>query len=92
MDYRVVINRFASNCIQKKVDIPDYHLMVGSAECLHPLPLVVFPDYMPKNMAKPIIDNSKLSYEEIQQNLSSGKLSINDFYENIYPMGDAIIK
>ena len=40
--YRQVIDRFALNQLIKNPDIPDFHLMVGSAEILDSLPLLVY--------------------------------------------------
>ena len=91
-NYQSTLNRIAFNQIKKNVDIPDYHLMIGTAEELASQPIMLSENIIPKHVynALPNIDN--MTYEEVQQNLSSGKLTIDDFFQNVYPMGDAIIK
>lgn len=92
MEYRSIINGIGLAQIKQSVDIPDYHLMVGTAECLDGLPLYIYGDYMPIQTATVLPDVEKMTYEDVQQDLASGKLTINDFFQNVYPLGNAIEK
>lgn len=91
MDYRGCINAQAMQVLAQTVHVPDYHLMVGSAEDLSSQPIVTYVDFMPKDVYKRLPDN-KMTFEQVQENLASGTLTIDDFYQNVYPLGDAIVK
>lgn len=92
MDYRAVVNRIGLNILTTAPSIPDYHLMIGSAEQLASQPIMTFEDFMPKQVAKLLPDITDMTYEDVQENLASGKLTINDFFTNVYPLGDALVK
>lgn len=87
-DYRSIINRQALNVLTKIPDVPDFRLMVGNAEELHSLPILVFADYMPANTSAILPKTSELTYEEVQAQLATGKLSIDDFFTNTFPLGN----
>lgn len=89
--YREMLNRQGLQALVEPVHIPDYHLMVGTAEDLSNQPIMVFKDYMPKTQAVNIARLENMSYEDIQQNLASGTLTINDFYQNVYPFGEPVV-
>ena len=91
MSYRNIQNAHALKNVATAAKIPDYHLMVGSAENLSSQPLVHYVDFMPKPVFNMLPDD-KMSYEEVQQNLESGTLTIDDFFGNVYPLGEAIYK
>lgn len=87
-DYRNIINRQALNVLSKSPQIPDNRLMVGVAEDLTPQPIVVFADYMPSNTAALLPKTTDLKYEDIQNMLANGELTIDDFFQNVYPLGN----
>ena len=89
--YRDVLNRQGFQSLHAPVQFPDYHLMVGDAEDLTSQPIIIWKDYIPKEQAVMLPDVDEMSYEEIQQNLASGKLTINDFFQNIYPLGEPLV-
>lgn len=89
--YRDVLNRQGFQSLNAKVQFPNYHLMVGDAEDLTSQPIIIWKDYIPKEQAVMLPDVDEMSYEEIQQNLASGKLTINDFFQNIYPLGEPLV-
>lgn len=89
--YRQMLNRQGLKALLKTPDIPDYHLMVGDAEDLASKPVMVFENVMPKQVAKYLPQMGDMSYEEVQQNLASGKLTIDDFFNNTYPLGEALM-
>lgn len=88
--YRNIIDRQALNIVSKSPQIPDNKLMVGNAESLHSLPILVFADYMPSQTSAILPNTADLSYEEVQQQLASGQLTIDDFFANVYPLGNPI--
>lgn len=91
MDYRQLCNAQALQAVPSVVHTPDYHLMVGSAEDLSSQPIVTYVDFMPADVYRRL-PNAKMTYEETQENLRAGTLTIDDFYQNVYPLGDAIVK
>lgn len=91
-NYKALLNAQALKILNKSVRVPDYHLMVGCAEDLEPQPIVVYQDFMPTQMAQMLPDVDNMSYEEVQANLASGKLTINDFFQNVHPLGEPIAK
>lgn len=92
MGYQQTLNQIAFNQIKKNVDIPDYHLMVGTAEELSSQPIMIFENVMPKQVYNALPNIEGMTYEQVQENLASGKLTIDDFFQNVYPMGDAIVR
>lgn len=91
MNYGGVLKNIALQTIDKPVQVPDYHLMVGTAEDLASQPIVTYVDFMPKNVYRNLPD-PELSYEDVQQKLSAGQLTIDDFFQNVYPLGNALEK
>ena len=89
--YRQMLNRQGLKALSKTPDIPDYHLMVGDAEDLASKPIMIFENVMPKQVAKYLPNMQDMSYEEVQQNLASGKLTIDDFFSNVYPLGESLM-
>lgn len=89
--YRQIIDRFALNQLIKLPDIPDFHLMIGSAEELDGLPLLVYenakvPNEVAGNMAKA----SKYTNEEIQEMIANNDLEVNDLNWNLALMGSGL--
>ena len=89
MYYNGILNGIALGVLSKKAEIPDYHLMVGTAEHLASLPLLVYQDYLnfvPEPL-KPEFTEQK--YEDVNMQADAG-LSQNDFIYNTYFIGDAL--
>ena len=90
-DYRQIINGFAFNQLSKLPNIPDFHLMVGSAECLESLPVLVYenatvPNEVVENMKK--VNN--MTNEEIEQAINDNTLEVNDMNLNLATLGSGI--
>lgn len=89
--YRGIINNFALNTLTKAPNIPDFHLMVGSAETLAPLPLLIYenakvPSEVIQNMN---IMKSKTS-EEIADAIADNNLEVNDLNWNLALIGSGL--
>ena len=89
-EYRAILNAFALNTLTKAPNIPDYHLMVGSAEELSGLPTLVPNSYVPSQVIEMQADVSKLTDEEIAQALENNVLEVNDLNINIASIGAGI--
>ena len=87
MAYRQTLNAFAYKQVTKPVHIPDYHLMVGSAENLNPLPIILSKQYVPSEVAIKQADLNKLSDEEIESAINNNLLEVNDFNINLLTLG-----
>lgn len=82
MNYRKVINGIAFNVLTKPVEIPDYHLMVGTAEDLSDVPLLVKQTKIPSKVAQNLEKLDTLSNEQIENAIANNSLEINDFNGN----------
>lgn len=90
MGYRNVLNAFGRKALINPVQIPDYRLMIGGAETLAPQSIIMYEQALPKQMVSTLPNMERMSYEEVQQNLASGKLSIDDFFVNSATIQDAL--
>lgn len=82
MEYRKVLNSIALNVLLHDADIPDYHLMVGTAEELAPLPLLIPQHKIPKDVASNLSKLNTLSNDQITNAINDNMLEINDFNGN----------
>ena len=72
-------DKFALNALTKAPNIPDYHLMVGCAEDLTSVPLMVYKNAsVPKEIASNIQSMSKLSNEQIAEAIANNEIEVND--------------
>ena len=84
---RSAANKHAMGLIKTRPDIPDQRLMVGSAECLSRMPVVIYKKAVPKE-AVPLVDHfNNLSYDDVQKGLLQGSLSYEDFPGHVLYMG-----
>lgn len=90
MAYQECLNAHALAVLSKPIQIPDYHLMVGSAEELTPLPLMIYQDYLSPEVAKNLQSFDKMTNEEIQQAIADGSLEVNDLNGNVSLIGDGL--
>ena len=87
--YRPFINAHGLKALMKKVDIPDYHLMVGSAECLESQNVTIYRD-VTTSQGKALLQNyENMDYETATQALNGSSLTIDDFPGNTMYLGDA---
>ena len=82
MEYRGVLNNIALSVLTKAPDIPDFHLMVGTAEELDGLPLVIPQTTIPKKVAENLDNVTTLSNEDIYNSLANNVLEVNDYNGN----------
>lgn len=90
MNYRSVCNAFALGQIKKDPDIPDFHLMVGSAEYLSSLPVLASGNYVPKQDYKLMTSYANMEAEDVTKAINEGALEVDDFIENTYFTGAAL--
>lgn len=88
--YRQLLNAHALKNITKMPNIPDYHLMVGSAEELAGLPTLIHSNYIPEAAKAMTADINKLSDEEVAAALENNNLEVNDFMENVAAIGSGL--
>ena len=88
--YRGILDNIGLGVRIKKPEIPDMHLMVGTAENLASVPLILYQDfntYIPKPLQKPIED---MKNEEVATKLNGVTYTTNDFVNNDYWLGNAV--
>lgn len=82
MGYRTILNGIALKVLTNPVDIPDYHLMIGTAENRSSVPLVISQTKIPSKVAESLEKLDSLSNESIEQAINDNMLEINDFNGN----------
>ena len=89
--YKGVINQFALNALIKKPNIPDFHLMVGSAETLAPLPLLVYASAkIPSQVVDNMNDMKDKTSDEIAEAIANNNLEVNDLNWNLALLGSGL--
>lgn len=87
-NYRQVINKQALNQLIKNPNIPDFHLMVGSAERLDGMPLLVYESStIPTSLLNSYQTIKEMNSEDIEQAISDNMLEVNDLNYNIALIG-----
>ena len=81
-DYMAMLNRHAFNILHHPVDVPDNHLMIGSAEDLKPQSVLISQAKIPKDVAENLSHLEKMSDVEVEQAIADGILEVNDFNGN----------
>ena len=82
MEYRQTIDRIALSVLNRSPDIPDYHLMVGTAEELAPLPVLIPQHEVPKEVAQSLTKLNDLDNDTVAKLVDEQSLEINDFNGN----------
>ena len=84
MEYRQILDGFALRSLAKAPNIPDFHLMVGSAESLEPLPVLA---YAYASVPEAVVENMKtvnnMTNEQISEAIENNTLEVNDMNWNI---------
>ena len=89
--YKQVLNQFALNTLIKKPNIPDFHLMVGSAENLASLPLLVYEKAkVPTEVVQVMNETKNKSSEEIAEAIANNNLEVNDLNWNLALIGSGL--
>lgn len=89
--YRPYVNAHGLAQLIKQPDIPDMRLMVGSAEELEPLPLMLYADLSPRQAPIVMKTYDNLSIDDVKQKIGSTSLTIDDFPGNTLYLGEAIM-
>ena len=88
--YRGIINRAGATVLLKCPEIPDAKLMVGSAENLASVPLLLYNDLssaIPKPLTAPI---DQMKNEDVRTKLNGETLTVDDFVNNTFYVGRAV--
>lgn len=89
--YRGMLNQIALNTLIKQPQIPDYHLMVGSAESLHSLPLLVYENAkVPKEIVEVMHVTSNTDSMDIMNAIANNELEVNDLNMNLALIGSGL--
>lgn len=87
-NYRQALDGFGLLSLHKPPNIPDYHLMVGSAEDLSPQPVTIYGETkVPTQLVQGWGKYSDMSTDEIQQMITDGTLEVNDINWNVAMIG-----
>ena len=91
MSYMQVLNGIAMSQLAVSPNIPDFHLMVGSAECLEPLPILVYEN---ASVPNEVVENMKtvnnMTNEQIEKAIENNQLEVNDMNWNLATLGSGI--
>lgn len=89
--YRQVIDKFGLQSLVKQPNIPDFHLMVGSAENIQPLPLVIVNTYkIPQQVINNMEELKDVSSDEISNAIANNNLEVNDLNWNLALIGNGL--
>ncbi|MBZ4496129.1 hypothetical protein K9763_19515 [Clostridioides difficile] len=90
MDYRAIINNFAYNSLNNTPDIPDLHLMVGCAERLDSIPVLLFTDYFSPAVQNKAVVNAidYTPWEKVNPDLQGEKITMEMFPTESFYLGD----
>ena len=87
MTYKQNINRQAYNILNKLPHVPDYHLMIGDAEELETVPVLVAKT---KYAVKTQADISTATDDEIAYMLENNIIEVNDLNANVMSIGEGL--
>ena len=89
--YRQIIDGFGLQSLIKQPNIPDFHLMVGSAENISPLPLVIVNTYkIPKQVVNNMEELKDINSEDIANAIANNNLEVNDLNWNLALIGNGL--
>ena len=89
--YRQVIDKFGLQSLVKQPNIPDFHLMVGSAENIQPLPLVIVNTYkIPQQVINNMEELKDVSSDDIANAIANNQLEVNDLNWNLALIGNGL--
>lgn len=89
--YRQVLDKFGLQSLVKQPNIPDFHLMVGSAENISPLPLFIVNTYkIPTQVVNNMEALKDVSSDEISKAIADNNLEVNDLNWNLALIGNGL--
>lgn len=89
-EYRPIVNAVALDRLSRPVHIPDGRLMVGSFECLEPLPMLIYKDLGPSAAPAVMKTYDQLTIEEAAEKIASEGLTVDDFPGNTMYLGEPV--
>ena len=91
MQYRQVLDRFALNNLIKKPNIPDFHLMIGTAECLDGQPITVYEESkIPAYLMQNYREVKELNSDDVALSIANNSLEVNDLNWNVALIGSGL--
>lgn len=80
--YMQMLNAHALSQIKRKPDVPDWRLMIGTAEDLTPQPVLIQQYQIPKEVANNLTKLNQLNNDEIALAIDNNILEVNDYNGN----------
>ncbi len=90
MEYQTFLNLIGLSVLAKPPCVPDYKLMVGSAETLNSLPLAIYKDYLPPQAKALIEPIQNMSAEDLDPSLVGKTYTPNDFIQDDFFLGEPL--
>lgn len=89
MTYQSLLNRIALSVLIKPICIPDHRLMIGSAEKLNSMDLLIPQATVSKQVAENMSKLNQYSDEELLNAINNQTLEIDDLNGNVSLIGGA---
>lgn len=87
LEYQRFLNAQGYQTLARPCLIPDFRLMVGSAECLHELPVMRYEDYISPQAAAVVNPIQKMPAEQVDPKLVGVTYTPNDFIQGDWFLG-----
>lgn len=89
--YRKVLDHIALGVLYKSPDIPDYHLMIGTAERHSELPLLIYQQTaVPSLLVNSMVELSQESSDDIALAIENNTLEVNDMNLSVLMIGNGL--
>lgn len=89
--YRKALDHIALGVLYKQPNIPDYHLMIGSAERLDGMPLMIYEQTaVPSVLVGSMNELSKKSSTDIELAIQNNSLEVNDMNMAVIMIGNGL--
>ena len=89
--YRKTLDRIALKTLLKAPEIPDFHLMVGTAEKHKSLPLMIYEQTaIPAELVPSMVELSQKSSVDIEKAIADNTLEVNDMNLNVLMIGNGL--
>lgn len=89
--YKGLLNKLALQSMKTAPNIPDFHLMVGSAECHTSLPVLVYQNAkIPADLVLNMKKVQEHTHEELQEMIAYNQLEVNDLNWNLALLGNGL--
>lgn len=89
--YRKALDHIALGVLHKLPNIPDYHLMIGTAERLNEIPLLIYKSTaVPSVLVNSMTELSQQSSTDIALAIENNLLEVNDLSLNLALIGNGL--